>query len=65
MDKKIAVLYSFEQKAFHIEPIKDYIKSNIEASIIKTAQQYRLIAIADNDYIADELIKLFRSKLNW
>lgn len=63
--EKTAVLYSFEQKAFHIESIKEYIKSNIEASLRKTAPQYRLIAIADNDDQADDLIKLFRSKLNW
>lgn len=63
--EKTAVLYLFDQKAFHIEPIKDYIKSNIEASIRKTAHQYRLIAIADNNNIADELIKSFRSKFNW
>lgn len=63
--EKTAVLYSFEQKAFHIEPIKDYIKSNIESSLRKTAPKYRLIAIADNDDIADELIKVFRSKFNW
>jgi len=63
--EKTAVLYSFEQKAFHIEPIKDYIKSNIEASIRKTPHQYRLIAIADNNNIADQMINQLRLKFNW
>ena len=41
----IAVLFSFEQNAFHIETIETYIDSNIRATINKKDHQYRLIAI--------------------
>lgn len=63
--EKRAILYSFEQKAFHIESVRDYIKSNIESSLRKQQHQYRLIAVADNDDIADNIITAFRSKFNW
>jgi len=62
---KIAILYSFEQKAFHIESIKDYIKSNIEATLKKRDHQYRLIAIADDETIASEIIESIRTQFNW
>ncbi len=63
--EKRAILYSFEQKAFQIESVRDYIKSNIESSLRKQQHQYRLIAIVDNDDIADNIITAFRSKFNW
>jgi len=62
---KIAILYSFEQKAFHIESIKDYNKSNIEATLKKRDHQYRLIAIADDETIASEIIESIRTQFNW
>lgn len=62
---KTAVLYSFEQKAFHIETLSDYCRSNIEASKRNIAHQYRLIGIADDDQEADEMIKQLHLKFNW
>ena len=41
----VAVLFSFEQNAFHIETMDMYIQSNIIATINKKDHQYRLIAI--------------------
>jgi hypothetical protein len=44
----IAVLFSFEQKCFHIETMTEYIKSNWSVSINKKDHQYRLVGIAEN-----------------
>lgn len=60
-----AVLYSFEQKAFHIETIGDYIKSNILATKIKTDHQYRLVGICNNYETAAELVKQITIKYKW
>jgi hypothetical protein len=61
----IAILYSFEQKAFHVETVAAYCKSNIEATLRKKDHQYRLIAFADNYDTADKIIETFRSKFKW
>ena len=65
MDKKIALLYSFEQKAFHIETLSDYLRSNIICTIRESVNQFRLIALFDTDTEADELIEKLRKKFNW
>lgn len=62
---KIAVLYSNEQKAFHIESLADYCKSNIQCALRNAKNNYLLISIADNDTEADEAIKQLRLKFNW
>lgn len=62
---KQAVLYSFEQQAFHIESLGDYCKSNIQATITKKPHEYRLIGVADDYQQASEYVKQLRSKFNW
>jgi len=62
MLKKIAVLYSFEQKCFHTETVYDYIKSNVTATIKKKDHQYRMIGIAETDEDANNIIQSFRNK---
>jgi len=44
----IAVLFSFEQKCFHIETMTDYIKSNWMVTEKKHDHQYRLVGISEN-----------------
>lgn len=50
-----AVLYSFEQKCFHIEYVHEYLKSNMQATINKKDHQYRLIAFAKDDMEAHKI----------
>lgn len=52
-EKNVALLYSFEQKYFHIETLKEYILSNVKATINKKDHQYRLVALA---YSYDEAV---------
>jgi hypothetical protein len=65
-----AVLYSFEQGCFHLETMREYIESNLKATMDKKDHQYRLIAIAENwkegDKICDQFSKLkhFRKEEN-
>lgn len=61
----VAVLYSFEQKAFHVETLLDYCKSNLSASVRKKSHQYRLVGIAETYPDADKIIEQLRSKFNW
>ena len=49
----IAILFSFEQGGFHIESMDDYIKSNWDVTRLKNDHQWRLVAIALNDFEAD------------
>lgn len=57
----IAILFSFEQKGFHIETIEDYMISNIKVTYRKRDHQWRLIGLAKNydeaDIICNELSK--------
>jgi hypothetical protein len=50
-----AVLYSFEQKCFHIEYVHEYLKSNMQATIYKKDHQYRLIAFAKDGMEAHKI----------
>jgi len=65
MYEKQAVLYSFEQKAFHIETLKEYCASNIKTSILQAPTQFRLIAVCDSYEIASKTVSDFREKFNW
>jgi hypothetical protein len=56
----IAVLYSFEQKCFHVETLHDYIKSNVHATIRRKDHQYRLIAIAKDYEDAHEICEQYK-----
>jgi hypothetical protein len=58
----IAILFSFEQKGFHIETLDDYIKSNLKATILKRDHQYRLVATANNYDKADEICDYLTTK---
>ena len=55
----IAILFSFEQKGFHIETLEDYMISNVEATFYKSDHQWRLVRIANSyeeaDYICERL----------
>lgn len=61
---KIALLYSFEQKCFHIETVREYIKSNITATLKKQDHEYRLVAILNNRDDCDKFIAVFSKKIN-
>lgn len=65
MNEKFAVLYSFEQKAFHIETLGEYIQSNITVTCIKKDHQYRLIGLFNTYDEGSEFVKTIRSKYNW
>ena len=65
MYNKFAVLYSFEQSCFHIESLQEYIVSNIESSLRRCANQFRLVAIVDNDEQADHVINDYKENLKW
>ncbi len=65
MNNKIAVLYSFEQSCFHIESLQEYIVSNVESSLMRVANQFRLVAIVDNDEQADQVINDYKENLKW
>ena len=58
----IAILFSFEQKGFHIETMKEYLLSNYRVTEIQKDHQLRLVAIAkdweDADKVCDELSKI-------
>lgn len=58
---KIAVLYSWQQKAFHIETLDLYIESNMKSIIEKKDNQYKLIALYDTYEECDLLISELRS----
>ena len=58
----IAILFSFEQKGFHIEMLDDYIKSNLKATISKRDHQYRLVATADSYEKADKICDYLSTK---
>ena len=60
---KTAVLYSVSQDCFHLETVKEYIESNIRVSFMQTQNDYRLIAIANNDTEGDAYIEVFRNHL--
>lgn len=51
----IAILFSFEQKGFHIETITEYINSNIRVTLIGKDHQWRLVAIAHSEWDANEI----------
>lgn len=65
MENKIAVLYSFEQSCFHIESLQSYILSNVESSLRRVVNQFRLIAVVDTDTQADSTIKDYKENLKW
>lgn len=58
----IAILFSFEQKGFHIETMKEYLLSNYRVTEMQIDNQWRLVAIAkdwqDADKVCDELSKI-------
>lgn len=58
----IAVLFSWEQKCFHIETMQEYIESNILATKMKQNHQYRLVAIAKDWQDADKICDILQSK---
>lgn len=65
MNNKIAVLYSFEQSCFHIESLQEYIASNVESSLRSVVNQFRLVAIVDNDKQAGQVINDYKENLKW
>lgn len=58
----MAVLFSWEQKCFHIETMQEYIDSNILATQRKQNHQYRLVSIAKDWDDANKICNLFKSK---
>ena len=58
-----AVLYSVSQNAFHLETLKEYIDSNIRVSLMQAENDYRLIAIVNDDIEGDAFIEEFRTYL--
>lgn len=58
----IAVLFSWEQKCFHIETMQEYIDSNILATKMKQNHQYRLVAIAKDWHDADKICDNLQTK---
>jgi hypothetical protein len=58
-----AVLFSASQQAFHIEPLKDYVKENVMICAIGDKGDYRLIGIFEDDLQADAYIEEFRKVL--
>jgi len=61
--KKSVVLYSLKQKAFHIEILEDYIRSNLYSLSVKSEPQYFLIGIFENDEDASDYIDIISKKL--
>jgi hypothetical protein len=57
----VAVLYSFEQGCFHLETMKEYIQSNLRATMDKKDHQYRLIAIAEDWKEGHTICEQFRT----
>ncbi|MBP8994918.1 MAG: hypothetical protein KBG30_14065 [Bacteroidales bacterium] len=60
-EDKFAVLYSWQQEAFHVEPLDLYIESNIKSIKEKNDHQYKLIALYDSYEECDLLISKLRS----
>lgn len=58
----IAILFSFEQKGFHIETLDEYMQSNLKATALKKDHQYRLVATADTYETADWVCDYLSSK---
>ncbi len=56
-NKLTVVLYSWEQKCYHIETMGEYIESNKRANINKKNHQYRLIYVCENYYDALKFTK--------
>jgi len=56
-----AVLYSPEQKCFHLEPLKEYINNNLQHAIARIKyNQFHLIGICENDEVGDAYIAKIR-----
>ena len=58
----IAVLFSWEQKCFHIETMQEYINSNILATKMRQNHQYRLVSIAKDDHDALKICDILENK---
>jgi len=58
----IAILFSFEQKGFHIETMEEYIDSNIRVTMYGKDHQWRLVAIANTEFQADEICEKLSKK---
>jgi len=61
----VAVLYSHQQKCFHIELVDEYIQNNIRCIVTKSVNQFELVGIADNYEQGDQLIRSLSEKFNW
>ena len=58
-----AALFSAGQQAFHIEPLKEYVKANVLNSAQGGTNDYRLIGIFTSDIDAHDYIEAFRATL--
>lgn len=56
-----AVLYSAEQDCYHLEPMQEYLKNNIQHALCKEAyNSYQLISIAKDDLTGNDIVAQFR-----
>jgi hypothetical protein len=65
MLNKTAILYSPQQKCFHIEILADYITGNIKSILLNSSNQFELVGIADNDEQGDQIIRTLTEKFKW
>lgn len=63
MLEKIAVLYSIQQGAFHIETVGEYIKSNLICLFENKPTQYMMVGLFSTYEQADEQIKSLRQPI--
>jgi hypothetical protein len=65
MQNLIAVLYSKEQKCWHIESLNEYMESNIRFLLgIQKVQQYKLVIVFDEYKDASKFINDNQDKFN-
>jgi len=63
MEKQIVVLYSTEQKCFHVEYLTEYIGANIQSMLKGTHSQFRLVSFASSFGDANLIIEKMRKTL--
>lgn len=59
-----AVLFSVSQQAFHIEPLKEYVKLNVTNCANNHTNDYQLIGIFKDELDGHRYIDGFREALN-